>query len=76
MLSRGVDPASRPPAPLILSGHWATRAEQKHTRFVEQLEWAREMDRLEDALKYSEGLKPDDWMPLDPSEWRNSPGSL
>lgn len=75
-IGKGVLQEDSPPAPLILSAHWNTSAQEKHDRLYDQLEWAREHGRLDLALSFLDELDADAWAPLPAEKWRHQSGGL
>ena len=76
VLTRGIDQDAWPPLPLILSAHWSTTAQEKHSRLEVHLHWAEDHGRLDDAISYLLALSEDDWCPMTADQWAIRCGDL
>jgi hypothetical protein len=61
----------RPPMPLILAASGEANS-SKHQRLAEQLQWARANGVLTEALRFLEGLRPDQWNRGTTEDWHRA----
>lgn len=75
-LTRGIERSEWPALPLILSAHWSTTKQEKHSRLEEHLRWADDHGRLDDAISYLLALSEEDWCPMPAEQWADQCGNL